>query len=390
MSTLRVLLSIHHELDPDTGAPGATFALGESLRRLGHDVEYLSFDDMPVRLPERAASVAYPPFVAARLARRSRPGLDVIDASTGDAWLWAKLQRRARRGGRRPLLVCRSHGLEHLFHQATVARARRDGESLSRRYRLYWGGYRLWEVAQTLRLADVALFLNPTERAFAVEQLGVDPSRAQVVPNGLPDRFLETPLEPAPSDPAEPAHIAQVGGWRQLKGIDYSVDALTRILARHERETVSFIGTGAGPEEILPRFPPELRERVRVVPSFRRDDLPDLLRGHHIQLFPTLSEGFGLALLEAMACGLAPVASAVAGPSTLVEDGENGLAVPPADSAAIVAAVERLLGDRALLNRLQAEARKSAEPFALSRVTATTVALYEEALTRRREEEETG
>ena len=109
--SLRILLSIHHELDPDSGAPGSTVALGKAYANLGHEVRLLSFDDLPGHLPHRAAAMAYPPFVAMRLAREARRGIDVIDASTGDTWVWAALTR----GRRRPLLVTRSHGLEHLF-----------------------------------------------------------------------------------------------------------------------------------------------------------------------------------------------------------------------------------------------------------------------------------
>jgi glycosyltransferase involved in cell wall biosynthesis len=120
-----------------------------------------------------------------------------------------------------------------------------------------------------------------------------------------------------------------------------------------------------------------------VVRSFARADLPRLLKGHHIKLFPPLVEGFGLSLLEAMACGLAPVTTSVGGPATLVREGDNGLVVAPGTTDAIVLAIERLLDDRALLHRLQNAARSSAKRYGLTRVADETLAIYQDALVHR-------
>lgn len=377
---LRILLSIHHTLNPDSGAPGITFALGQALRELGHSVGFLSFDQMP-KLPPRLAALAFPAFAACSIQRR-QSRLDVVDSSTGDTWIWARMLRRRGAG---PLLVSRSHGLEHLFHEATAAHALGKGRQLTQRYRLYQGGYRLWEVAENLRLADLALFLNPTERDYAIERLGVAEARTRVLPNGIPDDFFDRAFRAAPPNPGEPAGMVQIGAWRELKGTEESVAAMTEVLARHPDETVSYLGTGVPAETVRELFPPALRERVEVVPAYHRDQLPTLLDGKSVQIFPTFSEGFGLGLLEGMACGLAPVASDVAGPSSLVADGSDGLLVPPGDPAAIVAAVERLLADRALLARLQAAARERAVEHTQSRVAEATEAMYREALLARSE-----
>src|ERR1700742_23800 len=159
MRSLRVLLSIHHEMDSDTGAPGATLALGAALADLGHRVEYLSFDDMPVAPPFLVTNAAYPFYAATRFAAAHRHDFDVIDASTGDAWVWGSLDRR--RG--RPLLVTRSHGLEHLFQDEAKTRAAREGRGLGWKHPLYWGGWRLREVAISLRRSDLVLLFNDAE-----------------------------------------------------------------------------------------------------------------------------------------------------------------------------------------------------------------------------------
>ncbi len=374
---MRVLFSIHHELDPDTGAPGATIALGENLAALGHEVDYLSFDDMPVKLPLMAATIAYPYFTAARLAGREARRADVIDASTGDAWAWARLDRRQR-----PLLVTRSHGLEHLFQEREVEQAEREGRKLSWRYPLYWGGWRLREVALSLRASDLVFVLSEAEREFATERLGVAAERIRLTANGVPASFLAR-CEETIGDPGGPA-VAWVGAYRRSKGVEHGSAALVAALQADPDLRVSFLGPGVPTRTVLERFPADLHPRIAVTETYHRDELPQLLKGHSMALFPSFSEGFSLALVEVMACGVAPIASDIPGNRETVADGENGLLVPPGDAAAASAAILRLRGDRELLERLRENARAVGERFSWQRIAADTAAAYEEALERRR------
>ena len=78
-------------------------------------------------------------------------------------------------------------------------------------------------------------------------------------------------------------------------------------------------------------------------------------------VLPSLYEGMPLSILEAMGAGLPVIATAVDGTPEVVEDGETGLLVPPADPAALARAVVRLLDDRALAVRLGQNGRARAE-----------------------------
>jgi glycosyltransferase involved in cell wall biosynthesis len=374
---MRILFSIHHELDPDTGAPGATIALGEHLTELGHEVDYLSFDEMPVKLPFMAATIAYPYFAAAKLAGREAQRADVIDASTGDAWAWARLDRRRRR----PLLVTRSHGLEHLFQEREVEQAQREGRKLSWRYPLYWGGWRLREVALSLRASDLVFVLSEAERDHAVRRLGIEPGRVRLTANGVPDSFLAKAKE-TNGDAGGPA-VAWVGAHRASKGVEHGSAALVAAMEAEPELRVSFFGPGVPVATVLERFPTHLHPRVRVVERYHREELPTLLCGHSIAFIPSLSEGFSLALVEVMACGLAPVASDIPGNRETIVDGENGLLIPPGDAAAATAAIRRLRGDSELLERLRETARAVGERYSWQRIAADTASAYEEALARR-------
>jgi glycosyltransferase involved in cell wall biosynthesis len=373
---VRILLSIHHSLNPDLGAPGITLTLGDAYRELGHEVGLLSFDDLPDRLPDLAKEALYPCFAAPRLQRAAAEGVDVIDASTGDAWLWALARRHH---GRSPLLVTRSHGLEHRYWAQAVEESVRRGARMPLRSRLYHGGIRLREVTTSLRQADLVIFGNEDDRAFASTRLGVSRQRTHVLPNGLPRSFLGLPLESASSL----ERVAHVGSWTERKGRSYLGPGLSAALERNPSLHVTLLGTEIGAHAVLADFHPALRARVVAVPHYTHGELPTLLRGHQVAVSASLAEGFSLALPEAMACGLAPVVTDISSARWVVRHEESGLLVPIRDAVAITEAIDRLAGDAELLRRIRAEAHSTAQTLSWRRVAEETLALYEGRLATR-------
>lgn len=378
---MKILLTIHHNLDPNAGAPGITWRLGQEYQKLGHEVEYYSFDNLPHKLPEMLESMMFPEFLASHiLALSQKQAVDVIDASTGDAWVWAKL----RRSSNSPALVTRSHGLEHIMHLENLEEARLGKLHLSWKYPLYHGGFRLWEVANSLRDADLSLFSNRYDLEYAVEKLGVDVDRASLFKNGIPEAFLNLPFEPTPEAEDSVIRIAILATYIPRKGIYYGVPALNKILASYPQVEVSFVGTGCPEAQVYADFAPSVHDRIRVVPRYKHETLPELLRGHHIKLFPTLSEGFSVALMDAIACGLAPVTTTTPGPMEVVRDGDNGILVPPRDSEAIAQALERLITDRPYLEKLRRNAYATAQKYSWQRIASDNLTLYEAALSHKR------
>jgi glycosyltransferase involved in cell wall biosynthesis len=362
----------------NSGGGGAVSQLLLEYRRLGHQVRLCSFADLPEWLPSKAKSVVFPYFVVAYLAGLAwKQEINVVDVSSGDAWLWAMTRRTLRNDS---LLVTRSHGLQHLHHLEALQEASQGKLRLSWKYFLYHGGFRLWEVANSFRRADLALFLNRHELDHAVRELDVRPERTRTVANGIPDTFLDFPFAATPASKDDPIRIAVIGSYLRRKGVGYAAPALGRVLLRHPEVRVSFLGTHCQADQVLADYDPLVRERIRVVPCYLRAELPALLEGHHIKLFPTLSEGFGMALLEAMACGLAPVVTFAPGPLEIVRDGHDALVIPTHDSRAIEQALERVVSDRALLDRLRRNAHATAQAYGWSWIARQTLQLYEEFL----------
>ncbi len=106
-------------------------------------------------------------------------------------------------------------------------------------------------------------------------------------------------------------------------------------------------------------------------------DVPALLARAGLFVLSSLTEGVSLTLLEAMACGLAIVATRVGGNPEVVAEGETGLLVPPGDPAALAQAMLRLRRDDGERNRMEQAGRRRVERcFDVRRMTAAYEALY--------------
>jgi len=373
---LRIVLTIHHFLDRATGAPGITLALAEQYSRLGHDVEVIGFDALHLR-DERLCRIVFPEYVAVRLRALQRVApIDVVDASSADAAVWCL----TRAHGRRPLLVVRSHGLEHPTFESQCEDARRGLDDLSWHYRLYQTRLELPRVRRTLRAADVVAMSNLDDVEYAVERLGVSRGRLSVVPQGLADDTIDAAAERS-IDPHEPT-IVSIGTFITRKGVTYLVEALIALMNADPRVRMRFLGTGVDAETVRSAFPPEVRDRVEVVPRYEREDLVELVGRAPIGVLASVREGSPVALLELMALGLASVVTTTPGMGDTVVDGETAVVVPARDSEALRAALAELLDDPERAARLGAAARAAVDGSRWSARARENLALYRDGLAR--------
>jgi glycosyltransferase involved in cell wall biosynthesis len=373
---MKILLTIHHRLDINSGAPGTVLKLGQIYQQQGHEVYYLSHDNLPKGLSGKL----FPFFAAISIHQLNKKyQFDVIDASTGDAWIWGTFIRRF--AANKPLLVTRSHGLEHSVHLSEVEESKRGNLHLSWKYPFYHGGFLLWEVANSLRCADLVFLLNKQDLQYANEVLGVPIERLYITPNGIPDEFLNLPFESLPTSDSL-IKIACIGSYINRKGIQYSVPALNRILDRNPNVSVSFLGTICPEEIVYNDFKPSVRSQVHVLPNFLHSTLPNLLKGFSIKLFTPICEGFGKALIEAMSCGLAPVTTKAEGPLDIVRDGYDALLVPLRDSIAIEEALERLINNRSYLEEIRCNAYTTAQKYSWTNAANQRLSLYSNNLIR--------
>jgi glycosyltransferase involved in cell wall biosynthesis len=199
------------------------------------------------------------------------------------------------------------------------------------------------------RSAD-AVVTNSATTAGRVASLG---GTARVVSPGVDlERFRpanRVAARRAHDLPTESRIAMYVGGLSTRKGADVFAEALG---AAPGWQGV-IVGEGELGPSIRSRFP-----ALRMAGSVEPDAVPGWLEAADVVVVPSRDEPLGLAAVEALACGVPVVASAVGGLADVVVDGQNGLLVPPGDSAAIVAALDRL-GDEGLREQLARDARAS-------------------------------
>jgi glycosyltransferase involved in cell wall biosynthesis len=199
---------------------------------------------------------------------------------------------------------------------------------------------------------------------------GYPASRLRMIPNAVDlDRFR---TERPPRRGA--ARVAYVGRLRRVKGLTVLVDAW-HALGPGGAARLTIAGEGPLRGELQARIE-HLALGDGVTLAGEVSDVPAVLRQADVYVQPSFVEGMPNSVLEAMAAGLPIVATRVSGNEDLVEDGENGLLVPPGDPAALAAAIRRLVDDPALASRMGERSRALVERFGLPSVTALLLRAY--------------
>jgi glycosyltransferase involved in cell wall biosynthesis len=170
--------------------------------------------------------------------------------------------------------------------------------------------------------------------------------------------------------------IGTVGRLIAQKGVVYALRGFARIAAQYPQAHLIVAGEG-GLRAALEAETQALGVDEHVHFLGWRDDVPHLMAGIDVFLMPSLWEGFGLVLLEAMAQSVPVIGSAVSAIPEIVVDGETGRLVPPRDPAAIASALEALLEDEALRRHMGMMGLDRLETrFNADRMASATLVLY--------------
>ncbi|HSK77906.1 MAG TPA: glycosyltransferase family 4 protein [Thermoanaerobaculia bacterium] len=370
----RILMLSHHGRSVSGGAPLADLSLAQGLSGLGHTVDLLFFDDLlPASVRATWRQLLFPWACALAFLRRGgAAGYDVVESTAGDAWLIALLLGLSRR---RPLLSIRTHGLEPRRAEMDLERLRREGRPLRLSTRLYHFRFRLWEVARDLRAGDAVFVLNQEDAAYATERMGLPPERIHTLPNGLPDELLRLG-DPEPS-PERAFRLLFLGAWSAAKGADLLPGIARELFRRDPRYTLTCAGVGETEAAVLADFAPEACGRVQVIPRYGRPELPGILAGHGVFLFPSPAEGCSLALLEAMAGGLAPVTTRTGYAADFIAPGRDGLLVEAGDATGFTEAVLSLAADPRLALDMGRSARRAVAGHSWPALAAERVRIWE-------------
>jgi glycosyltransferase involved in cell wall biosynthesis len=219
--------------------------------------------------------------------------------------------------------------------------------------------------------------------------IGAEPGRISVIPCGV-DLDTFRPDGPAEPRAASPRRLVVVSRLVERKGIGNVIAALPAV---PDTELV----VAGGPAAAALDADPEVRrlrrlaedhgvaERVELRGQVSRADLPALLRSADLVVCVPWYEPFGIVPLEAMACGVPVVASAVGGLLDTVVDGRTGVHVPPRRPDLLGPVLARLLDDAGRRRRMGAAgARRARARYGWPTVAATTLDIYAGLLDRSR------
>jgi glycosyltransferase involved in cell wall biosynthesis len=370
---MKIILVSGHPKDWDAGASTVFLHLDRELRALGHDVslfhqeDYLAGGSSLVRRLMGAGCVKRQVLGPAR-------GADVVEVAGNLGWrLFRALE--AIPAARRPLRVTRLHGLEFKDEQARVTEEIAGTLALPLKYKLVTRHWVNRQEARTLAACDLVVCHSSREADAMVVSRLKDEKDVAVAPLGVDEEFFA-----AREHRSEARRLLWWGSWIERKGIADLPRAIR--LARRARPELSLTvgGGGRSAEEVLGWFDPEDRPHVAVLPFVSRDEQRAALREHDVFLSPSLSEGFGLALLEAMAAGLPCITTLTGMAHDHLEHGINCFVVPMNGATALARAIERLAGDREMRRRLGAAAQETARALTWRQCAEMSVRAYAERL----------
>ncbi|MEW6171114.1 MAG: glycosyltransferase family 4 protein [Candidatus Omnitrophota bacterium] len=170
--------------------------------------------------------------------------------------------------------------------------------------------------------------------------------------------------------------IGLIARLSQVKGQDILIVAVQKVIARFPYVQLLLVGEGKTKKDLIKLSKNlNLEKNIIFMPSV--SDTNKVLAAIDIFVLPSIQEGLGLALMEAMAKGIAVVGSRVGGIITLIKDNQNGLLVEPKDIEGLSEAIIKLIEDKTLAKTLGQNARSFIEKeFSLTQTVKKTQEVY--------------
>jgi phosphatidyl-myo-inositol alpha-mannosyltransferase len=337
--------------------------LSAHLRGRGHDVLIVA----PSLKPVREAGVAS----AGRAVRVRYQGTVAPIAPVS----WPSVRRILRTY--RPEAV---HVHEPLTPSASMAAAMTTRAPVVATFHAHSERSRLFDLAapalrRVWRRLDARIAVSETAARFVSDRLG---DGIRVIPNGVDvERFgAATQAEDLPPG----RKLLWVGRLDPQKGFRVAVRAFERLAPELPDLTLVVAGDGKD-RSALVELPLPVRERVIVLGTVDRETLPRYHAAADAFVGPAVGqESFGIVLVEAMAAGLPVVATDIPGYREVVDQGVEGLLVPPRDPVAMAEALRRVLEDEELAKSLGEAGRARARRYSWDVVGRDIEAVYGEVL----------
>lgn len=230
-----------------------------------------------------------------------------------------------------------------------------------------------------------AIAVSRSTADFMVSERFVPKGKVEVVFNGAPlDEFASPRSEgdavrAALGIPKHAPLITTIGRLNAQKGHAILLSAAAQVIVRFPETRFLIAGDG----DLLAPLQSQAKA-LGITPSIifagHRSDIPALLAATDIFCISSNYEGTPLVLFEAMAAGKAIVSTAVDGCLEVIEDGQTGLLVPPADPGRMAEALMRVLGDRPLADSLARDSQEASKRYDINACVSMMERIYDDLL----------
>ncbi|HVX25695.1 MAG TPA: glycosyltransferase family 4 protein [Parafilimonas sp.] len=270
----------------------------EGLRKLGHEVDVLEPKDFePFKKWKKAKSyrLALGIFFKVRRLLKTR-SYDLVEFYGDEYWLllvWLKKFKKDK-----PLLVAHTDAVE-LNDMDKAQRFWHVRKGINK-WLFNTAHYRLSQ--KTFSLADKLVCGNTDDLQYVIEKKYFQANEAVCISPGIEESFHDLPFQPRKEN-----IILFIGSWIERKGIKVIIPVINTVLADNPDYTFYIIGAGAGPGFVQKEFDAAIQDRIKVFQQMPLQALQAHALTASVFFFPSYSEGFGLALAEAMSCSCAVV-----------------------------------------------------------------------------------
>jgi len=384
---LRILGIVNLPWDPRLGAARVWFELSEQWKKAGHKIDKFCLSDaFPKPTRSRALSAwrqAVFPYRAARYVRRNAGKFDVIDCLIGT------LPFSKKSLSFDGLLVGRSIGLYLPYDEFMRFSRKRWPDQPRGKFigRLFYS-FTSWLLRRSAgrALAHCDLFNVPNEdEKRSLEKCSSAPTI--VLPYGLNEAeraALAAAAQPASKRLAR-KEICFLGMWSVRKGSRDWPEIIRAILNSVPSARFAFLGTMTDEQTVLRDLQLSSSESIRCLTSYDPKELPQLIAGSVVGLFPSYIEGFGLSVLEQLASGIPTIAYDVPGPRHIFDATGAEFLVPAGNTKAMAGrALEILQMNETDYSALSGKCRQIAAQFRWEQIASDTIREYTAALARQK------
>jgi glycosyltransferase involved in cell wall biosynthesis len=236
-------------------------------------------------------------------------------------------------------------------------------------------------IRSTLRRSDRVITVSESTRNDLLRLFKVDPKRVIAIHSGNNIERDESTGVPEPFEHLRP-YFLFVGGTRPHKNLEKTIDGFRKFVSKGYEYRLVVVGEAYLPyDPIVERIRRiGLEERVKVLEYVSPGNLKILYRNAVSLLFPSLYEGFGFPIIEAMAFGVPVITSNIS--STLEIGGDSAFYIDPRDDDSIYQALMRLADDRDLYGELVSKGYERAARFSWEKTARKTLEVYTDLVAR--------